>query len=57
MAQQPNKRCLLVSYMPLARAAAGGKPNALHGHVHDEIGVARIAAIDEASMPHQRAEI
>ena len=26
-------------------------------HVRDEIGVARIAAIDEASMPHKLAEI
>ena len=31
--------------------------NVLHEHVRDEIGVARIAAIDEASMTHQRAEI
>ena len=44
-------------YMPLARDLALRQPNVLHGHVRDEIGVARIAAIDEASMPPERAEI
>ena len=60
MAQQPQlvqSLQMLVSYKPLARDLALGQPNALHGTRAREIGVARIAAIDEASMPHQRAEI
>ena len=51
-------RLLLASVLlPLAQLLSQRQPKVLHRHVHDEIGVARIAAIDEASMPPERAEI
>jgi hypothetical protein len=46
-----------VCYTTLAHNLLRGSRNVLQGHVRDEIGVARIAVIDEASMSHQRAEI